>query len=107
MTNIQIAGTIMQQLGGQPRLCMMLAASNFLAGDNYLMFSFKGSRKANKCRITLNQTTDTYKFELLKFSPKYLTCPVVYTLEDVYNDMLMDLFEQETGLYLTLAPRSN
>lgn len=68
-----------------------------------LKFNFRGSRKANICKVIYNPGSDTHDFELYKFTPvRYEHCPKVYEATDVYCDMLQDLFETETGLYLTL-----
>ncbi len=101
---IQITNTIINQMGGLGRLVAMVGASNFITTDNPagLRFQFSGSKKANICKITL-LASDTYKFELFKYTRvKYAHCPVVYEVEGVYDDMLKSVFEQETGLYLTL-----
>ncbi len=101
---IQITNTIINQMGGLGRLAAMVGASNFssLTGlDLGVSFHFKGSRKANICQVTL-LPSDTYKFELFKFNRRTLDCPVVYELEGVYDDMLKPIFEEQTGLCLSL-----
>ncbi len=100
----QISQIIIEQMGGFGRLEAMIAAKNFMTTDDPvgLRFQFSGSKKANICKITL-LASDTYKFELFKYTRvKYAHCPVVYEVEGVYDDMLKSVFEQETGLYLTL-----
>lgn len=79
----------------------MLGTKFFVAVDQGLQFDFKGCRKANKCRVTLNPD-DTYKFELFKFNRRTLECPQVYELDGVYWDMLKPVFENETKLALSL-----
>lgn len=101
MSNLQVANTIIQQLGGANKLRAMIGAGPFLGDDNSVQFSFKGSRKANKCRITLDWT-DTYTVQLFRYSPKYCSGKMVYELEGCYADMLIPVFESETGLYLRL-----
>jgi hypothetical protein len=103
MTDLAVANTILEQMGGARRLALMIGAKNFVGGKNDLMFAFSGSTKANKCRITLDRGSDTYKFELLKVNYRTFDHKVVYELEGVYWDMLKKLFEEETGLYLRLV----
>lgn len=101
-TDLTIANTIIAQMGGVNRLRVMTGAHTFVADENWVQFRFKGSRKANTCRVTYNYGLDLYTFELLQFSPTKMAFKPVYKLEGVYFDMLIDLFEQETGLYLSL-----
>lgn len=94
--NMEIAKIIIRQLGGNKAIAMV-GIYNMIAIDNGLQFNFKGSRKVNKCVIKLDWS-DTYTFELWKITKK--VCKKVYSLEGVYEDMLIELFESETGLYL-------
>ncbi len=101
----QISHTIIEQMGGFGRLQAMVSAKHFMTTDDPVgvRFQFSGSKKANICNITYEPGQDTYKFELLRYTRvKYAHCPVIYELEGVYADMLKPIFEQETGLYLTL-----
>jgi hypothetical protein len=101
----QVAATILEQMGGMGKLRMMIGANNFVAHATPAVgvsFRFKGSRKANYCKVTLTGM-DTYNFTLGKIRD-YALVPS-YELTDVYSDMLMDIFEQETGLYLTFNAR--
>jgi hypothetical protein len=99
-SDLQVAQTIIAQMGGTRRLSMMVGASLFAGDDSSVMFSFKGSRKVNKCRVTLD-ASDTYTVEFFKFSPSKLTCPVVDEISGVDAEMLVDIFESCTGLYLS------
>ena len=67
---MQIAQTIQSQLGNG--CFFMLGASNLVAHDDGLSFRFKGCRKANYCKVTLD-ASDTYTMEFLKIgrAPKY------------------------------------
>ena len=102
MSDLTVAHTILQQMGGSGKLSAMVGAHDFIGDDKSLQFSFKGSRKANKCRVVFDYTTDTYIFQLWKFNKRTYDMAKVYELELVYWDMLIDLFESETGLYLSL-----
>ncbi len=98
----EVADTIAKQMGGLGKLRMMIGAKNITAGDNSLSFQFPNPQrsKGNGCRITL-RPDDTYDMEFFSGS----AAKVVKKIEGVYADQLMDLFEKQTGLYLTLAPR--
>ena len=80
----------------------MVGAKNFVKSDeeNFVAFRFtaKAKNKANYCKITLN-VADTYDVEFgyirgMNYTVRSIT-------EGLYNDMLKDHFETETGLYLT------
>ena len=97
----QIAATIIMQLGGLGKLRAMIGATDFIALENGLQFSFKGNRKINKCVIMLDPM-DTYTFQLWYIFVRNGNFHLVYELENVYNDMLISLFQDETGLDLSL-----
>lgn len=96
-----VAQTILAQLGGMNRLTAMVGVELFLDRGNGVSFKFKGSRKANVCQITLD-ASDTYTVKMQKFQPRKLTITDVYESDGIYADQLIDTFEQQTGLYLTL-----
>ena len=102
-TDMTVAETILQQMGGSRRLKVMIGASNFGGTEDSLQFDFKGSRKYNKCRITLDFGMDLYKLELFQFRRKSMTCPLLYECEGLYFDQLIGTFEEETGLHLSLG----
>lgn len=101
MSDLTVANTIIQQMGGFGKLSAMVDANTFVGSDNSVQFKFKGSCKANICKVTLDQM-DTYTFQLYKFNNRTFDCPKVYEIEGAYCDMLISLFESETGLYLSL-----
>lgn len=101
---LEIADTILRQMGGSGRLVAMVGMHTpmTITPDLGVIFSFRGSRKANKCRVTYSPIEDLYTFELLKYTQvRYAHCPVVFRTERVFFDMLQGMFEQETGLYLS------
>jgi hypothetical protein len=91
----EIAKTILAQLGGN-HFRVMTGADKFVALESGLSFSFKGSRVANHCRVTLRG--DLYDYEFFKYSPSKGTCTPVKKYEHVYDDMLQPLFKEVTGL---------
>ena len=90
-------------MGGSRHLSMMIGANNFVAetDGNYLTFRFKGSRKYNMVTITLN-ALDTYDIEFQKYSPSKFTVTTVDVFSGAYADMLIDVFEDATGLFLLM-----
>jgi len=99
----QALDQLTQSNNGVGRLHVMVGASRFVKSDedNYIQFSFKSCRKANKCRITLN-ADNTYNLTFFKFNRKTYDCPQVHEVEGTYYGMLKDCFESFTGLYLSL-----
>lgn len=104
MSDLTVANTILQQLGGQKRLAMMTGAKNFVGGENFVAFKIgTGAKdKINLVRVTLDPS-DTYTVEFMRMwganTPK-----VISKHDGIYNDMLGELFEKETGFFLKLAP---
>jgi len=101
---LQTAETIFTQLGGQRTLKLFVGATNF-AFNNLekeerveAIFKFKGSRKMNLCKVTYRRCPDDYIVEFYKIGRASVT--KVSRHENVYCDMLIDLFEKETNLYL-------
>ena len=95
--------TIIQQLTGRQdtglgMLRGMVNGKNFVDCGNGFQFSFSGNRKMNKCIITLDPN-DTYTVQFYKVTKTKFDC--VKSLEGVYCDMLTDIFETTTGLYLS------
>ena len=105
MTNVEIATTIANQMGGTRRLSMMAGAKNFAADGPALQFKFGAQRRFNFCKVTL-RSDDTYTMEISKVSfvrkegvHKFTN---VKTFDGVYCDQLVEIFERTTGLYLSL-----
>jgi hypothetical protein len=99
MKNPEIAKTILQQMRGMGRLKCMLGAYNFADHGNGVSFRFKGSKVANYIKVTLD-ADDTYSFELGKiWGHQY---KVKKSYDSIYCDQLVEIFERDTGLYLSL-----
>ncbi len=120
MTNTQneqleIANTIIKQMGGSSRLSAMVGAKNFLALDSGVRFNFKLNTKMNRCEIELNDMDmyDIKFFKNYKITGREKTIEamdkkitrshtVVDSTEGVYGDTLTQIFETITGLRLSL-----
>lgn len=96
-TNLQVAETIRQQLGGA-RFAVMTGAKNFVAGENMLLFSVGRGAKAgiNKVRVTLDPS-DTYTVEFFRI--RGVNVKTIAKHSDIYCDQLQDVFTSETGFY--------
>ena len=97
--SMAIAETILRQMGGTGRLSVMVGAYQFVALEDGVKFRFKGSKKANlvMVKLTARDTYDVEFFKMAKFDYKQIA-----VVEDVYADQLRRVFEQMTGLYLSL-----
>jgi hypothetical protein len=97
MTDMTVANTILEQLGGR-MFRIMTGAKDFVGDANSLKFKLPKAQKGIKyVRITLTPE-DLYDVEFAKL--KGLEWTVISKSEGVYVDMLRKLFETETGLYV-------
>lgn len=99
--NRRIAQTILDQMGGPQRLRVMLGARGFVAHERGVSFQWPNRQRSrgNALRITL-RGDDTYRLEFLNTTAR--TCKVVRTVEGLYCDELIDVFERQTGLAVRL-----
>lgn len=109
---MSVAETILQQLGGQ-RFTAMTGSKNYLADGNSLRMTLAKNRsKANRLTITLDEATDTYRMRFYKYTAgrlnkknfEWVPDKVVEVAEfdNVYCDMLQELFTQVTWMYTRL-----
>ena len=97
MTDFTVANTIISQLGGFGTLKAFVNARSYVADNNSVMFKFSGSKKFNFCKIVYNYGLDEYEMNFIKI---WGDRKKVETVNGVYCDMLVDIFEKKTGLYL-------
>lgn len=100
--NVQIANEIIRQMGGN-KLVAMTGAKNFVAIENGVQFKIgKNSKSINFVKITLN-SMDLYDVEYSRVAKKRGTYEYVNTVKasesGIYNDMLKESFERNTGMY--------
>lgn len=103
---MEIAQTIINQMGAGGRLRAMIGAKDILALDAGVQFKFMLSKGGNKVVIELTPD-DLYNMTFYKvgrLNKKTWDIPVkeVAKFEGVYNDQLKPIFEETTGLYLSL-----
>ncbi len=97
--NLQVAETILQQLGGAGRLRMFAGCKDFAGDENSVQFKVgKNEKKVTCCRIVLD-ASDTYT--VVFYAGRSVNLKKVYECSDVYNDSLVSIFEAQTGMYLS------
>lgn len=112
MTNKVIAETTMKYLGGAGRLTAMIGAKNFTCDEKgTLTFTFSGCKKINQVSFELNGL-DLYDVRFIKYTAgrmnnktfeyKMPSWETVKELNNVYAEDLKEIFEDVTGLYLSL-----
>lgn len=89
-------------LGGVNRLVAMIGAKNatYSNNTNTIQFQHMRCKKTNRFSMHYNEATDL--FDLKFFSIRKHNVINETSIEDVYIDMVREIFEQETGLYLSL-----
>ena len=97
---MSVATTILNQLGGN-KFRVMTGAKNFMDHGNALSMRIgRNSSNSNYLKITLNDS-DLYDVRFSKVT-KMGEEKSVREFNDVYNDMLVEIFESHTGMYTTL-----
>lgn len=94
--SLQIARTILQQMGGKNRLVAFTGAYGFAYADGGVSFRIK-NRKVNYVKVKLNGK-DLYDVTFGRVSGTNFK--VVEQLDDVYAEDLIDIFQKSTGMYL-------
>jgi hypothetical protein len=96
---MQVANTILQQLGGG-RFIAMTGSKNFVGRENGLSFSVgRNDAGVNKVRVILTPA-DVYTVEA--FRVRGTTVKLIGSREGVYCDNLRAVFETLTGLRTSL-----
>ena len=95
--NTEVAQTIINQLGGMGKLKAFTGAYGFATDGNNVAFRIK-NRSVNSIRITLNGK-DLYDIKFWRIRGVDMKLIKEYT--DIYNDQLISLFEENTGMYLS------
>lgn len=95
--SLQIANTILQQMGGR-RLLVMVGADAPIGSADSLSFRFRarGADGINAVRVVYDRGADLYNMEFIKL--RGINRTVVQTYEGVFCDQLEELFARTTGL---------
>ena len=98
--DMRVAEEILRTLGGS-RFRAMTGAKNFAGTDNSLRMRIgRNKTNANYMEVVLNGL-DLYDVTFAKVT-KMGEMKSVRTYDNVYNDMLVSLFESHTGMYTKL-----
>ena len=96
--------TVLQQMGG--RVQSMIGVKQLSVCEDsknnmqlIIKFKAKAANKANCVKITI-ESNDLYTMEFLSIRGVKITSKGIES--DLYCDMLINTFEQSTGLYLTM-----
>jgi hypothetical protein len=95
-----VANEIYRQLGGN-RFRVMTGAKNMVSTENGIRMRIgRNKTNANYMEISLN-SLDLYDITFAKVTRNF-EMKSVKTYDNVYNDMLVSLFESHTGMYTSL-----
>ena len=95
-----IANEIYRQLGGN-RFRVMTGAKNMVSTENGIRMRIgRNKTNANYMEVVLN-SMDLYDITFAKVT-RMGEMKSVRTYDNVYNDMLVSLFESHTGMYTSL-----
>lgn len=103
MTDLTVANTILQQLGGR-RFRAMTGAKDFVSSDDALSFTLpRGMAKdgINRVKVTLTPA-DLYHVEFYRYAPRKRTLEARGEFSNVFCDQLRTVFEDRTGLLTAL-----
>lgn len=102
MGTLKVATTILEQLGGN-KFIAMTGAKNLSGDEDGLNFKIgRNNSKANCVRINYKHGKDLYQVRFLKWDSKKCELVELKVYEDVYFDMLQDIFTEYTGLATSL-----
>ena len=100
MSNLKVAETILEQLGGN-QFRMMTGAKNLAGDENSLSMRIgRNSSNSNYLKITLN-SMDLYDMEFCKLT-KMGEKKSVTEYNNVFNDLMKGTFTAHTGMYTSL-----
>jgi hypothetical protein len=99
MTDMTVANTIRQQLGGN-RFCFMTGAKHWVGDDNSVSFQLPKANKGIKAVTIILNAHDYY--DVLFFNRKNFNIVTIAEVTDVSCDDLQSVFTANTGLYTHL-----
>jgi hypothetical protein len=98
--NMQVAETILEQLGGKFGLVAMCGCKNFIAGDSAVTFQIgSNGKRVTMCQIVLD-SDDTYSVKF--YRGRSVNLKECYESSGIYADQLKDIFTEQTGMYLSI-----
>jgi hypothetical protein len=102
----QVANIILKQLGGRSRFVITTGAKDILAvGTTGISFKIpKAYQGINYVKIILDKSKDLYEMEFGKIHASKNEYKVVEKFSRVDSDGMAELFEETTGITLTIIP---
>jgi hypothetical protein len=104
-TRYPISDTIIKQMGGFNRIKSMTGC-DAITTDKYSIHivNFKGSKKYNQCIVTYIPKHDLYDMKIYRFDANSIQKGErnVENFEQLFFDQLVDMFEETTGIKLSL-----
>lgn len=104
MSDMQVAETILEQLGGR-KFIAMTGAKDFIGKPDELQLSLPrnfAKDGINRVRVRLDPS-DTYTVIFERVNARRGEYTEVYKTSDIYCDQLRELFEEHTGLRTSLG----
>lgn len=97
--DFSVAMTILEQMGGIGRLRAFTGAHSFVRGEADVRFVWPQQVRSKPNALVVRlRGDDTYTMEFSRVGKGGMT--ILKTLDGVYCDQLVSLFEKETGLFL-------
>ena len=98
---MQVSQTILQQLGGGNRLKLFTGAKDFVGSEDRLTFKIgKGAKEGINRIVVILNGLDLYDVQFYREWGMNLN--LKKEVNNIYNDMLVDTFEKETGFFLSM-----
>lgn len=99
----QIADKTIEYLGGYGKIQAMVNGKDFIySKDGSIQFKFSGNKDMNIVKFTLTDD-DLYKVTFYKYNRRTLEVKTVKEYDGIYCNQLKELFEDVTGLRLSLS----
>ena len=100
MSNLTVAKTILEQLGGN-KFCMMTGAKNLAGDENSMSMRIgRNSSNSNYLKITLN-SMDLYDMKFAKLT-RMGELKSVKEEDKGEKEAMVEVFEKHTGMYTKL-----
>ena len=102
-SDLSVAQTILQQLGGN-KFIAMTGAKEFVGGTEFLGFKIpKNMSTANRVTIKYYPARDMYEVDFIKSDRYGLNAKTIKTFDNVYADQLRQIFTSVTGMETSLG----
>ena len=99
---MEIAKTILDQMGGTGRLKAMLGVQQFIARPHGVAFKWP-SRQPSRGNYVEILLTPADEYDMTFYQVRGMDNKKVKEFKGIYFDQLVELFERQTGLYLRLG----